>query len=244
VIGSAIGGFVAYKLAYKKAADKYNEIATNDIAEMRQHYNEKVVALDLSQKKGDLNDLVRDKGYSAEVAPPMAVTPPQAVVDAAKEAAEEEDIPESEEEEGQSTHPEIINVFRDEVVINDEWDWYKERKKRSPRKPYIIHVDERSDHDAYDDVTFTYFEGDDVLCNERDEVVSMEDRERLLGETNITQFGHGSHDASIVYIRNDQLEIDFEVVWSGGAYAEEVHGFNPSEPEIKHSYRRRGFDDE
>jgi hypothetical protein len=41
----------------------------------------------------------------------------------------------------------------------------------------------------------------------------------------LDRFGHGSNDPSIVYIRNDTLEIIYEVVKSPHYYAEEVHGF-------------------
>jgi hypothetical protein len=80
--------------------------------------------------------------------------------------------------------------------------------------------------EGYDHVTLTYYEVDDVLCNERDEIVDPDrDRENLVGERNLNLFGHGSNDASIVYIRNDKLEIVFEVVKSPNSFAEEVHGF-------------------
>jgi hypothetical protein len=100
----------------------------------------------------------------------------------------------------------------------------------------VIHREERDEADAYDSVTFTYYEADDVICNERDEVIPEGDRERIFGEANLEKFGHGSGDATTVYIRNDQLEMDIEVIRSPNSYAEEVHGF---EPEIKHSHRRR-----
>jgi hypothetical protein len=246
-IGTTVGSLVSFNIAYRKAATKYNQISEEEIAEMRQYYNDKVVALDSSSNKGELDEIVRERGYSVDATePPMAVTPPTAVV----EAAEERDIAEVEDERAgeppdvveEAPEPEVRNVFR-EAEVEDTWDYHEERRRRSPLRPYVIHVDERDDENAYDAVTFTYYEADDVLCNERDEVIPEDERDRILGEANLEKFGHGSNDASIVYIRNDKLEMDLEVVRSPNSYAEEVHGFDP--PEIRHSaHRRRSFDDE
>jgi hypothetical protein len=247
-IGAAIGSLVSFHLAYRKAETKFSEIAAEEISEMREHYNSKIIAIDTSTGKGELDEIVRERGYSVESAkPPMAVTPPTAVVEAAETArdiAEIEDEvagePPDVVEEAPEPEVQVRNVFRD-AVVHDTWDYHEERSRRSPLKPYIIHVDERDDQQAYDSVTFTYYEADDVLCNERDEVIAEGERDKMIGETHLEKFGHGSNDASIVYVRNDSLEMDFEIVRSPNSYAEEVHGF---EPEIRHSIRRRSFDDE
>lgn len=252
-VGLGLGGAAGYIFAQRRLETKYNELAATEIAEMREHFNAKEVARDNAQEKGNLETIVRERGYVPEpdedeepeqsVSPPMAVTPPSAVVERAEEVRDEEaEKPPAPEEDPE---PEVRNVFRDKPSAEeDQWDWHKERSQRSPMRPYVIHVDEQHDHEAYDGVTYTYYAADDVLCNERDEVIPETDRERIVGEANLEKFGHGSNDPSIVYVRNDQLEMDIEVVHSPNSYAEEVHGF---EPEIKHSDRRRGraaFDDD
>jgi hypothetical protein len=255
VVGAGLGGALGYIFAQRKLESKYNQIAAEEIAEMREHYNRKAVALESEAGKGDLEAIVRERGYSSEeedefedieksVAPPMAVTPPSQVVDRAQEVADEAEAEVTTQDPTPAPEPVTRNVFRDNEPPEDTWDWHKERARRSPLKPYVIHRDEREENEAYDIVTFTYYDADDVVCNERDEVIPEEDRERIIGEANLEKFGHGSGDASIVYVRNDQLEMDVEVVRSPNSYAEEVHGF---EPEIKHSDRRRErtrFDDD
>jgi hypothetical protein len=253
--GAAIGGFIAFKVAYGKAETKYSEIAAEEIAEMQEHYNRKATALAAETGKGDLEKLVRERGYSppeeddeqeetTSATPPMAVTPPAAVVEAAEEASESEDeaeVPPSPEEDPE---PEVRNVFQEAAPPEDDWDWHKERASRTPLAPFVIHREERDEHEAYEGVTYTYYEQDDVVCNERDEVIGAEDRERIFGEANLEKFGHGSGDVSVVYIRNPVLEMDVEVIKSPNSYAQEVHGL---EPEIRHADGRRGrskFDDE
>jgi hypothetical protein len=244
VVGAGIGGALGYIFAERKLDAKYAEIAAEEVAEMREHFHAKEVAREQEAGKGDLEEIVRERGYIPDEeegsAPPMVVTPPTAVVERAEEVRDEEAEPEpAAEAEAVDEAPEPVtrNVFRDQAAPpKDEWDWHKERSQRSPLRPYVIHREERDEADAYDSVTFTYYEADDVICNERDEVIPEGDRERIFGEANLEKFGHGSGDATTVYIRNDQLEMDIEVIRSPNSYAEEVHGF---EPEIKHSHRRR-----
>lgn len=249
VVGAGIGGAITYFVLGRKLETKYSEIAAEEVAQMREHYNQKAVALEAEAGKGDLADIVRERGYATEPeeesTPPMAMAPPASVVEAAEEAKEDEEaeVPPPADEDPE---PRVRNIFEEHAdQVEDEWDWHKERSQRSPLRPYVIHIEERDEHDAYDGVTYTYYEQDDVVCDERDEVIDEKRREEIIGEDNLSKFGHGSGSASIVYVRNDKLEMDIEVVQSPNSYAEEVHGFEP--PEIRHSDRRRGrvqFDDD
>jgi hypothetical protein len=173
------------------------------------------------------------EGYSAE--PPMAVTPPTAVVEAAAEAAEESEVV-------PVTQTEVLRNVFDEARVVDTWDYQKELKRRSPVRPYVIHYDER-EAKPYEESTMTYYEGDDVLCNELDEVIAEPDRDRIIGEANLEKFGHGSNDAHIVYVRNDALEAQYEVIRSPNSYAEEVHGFTHADTRRRRK-ERSTHDDE
>lgn len=233
-LGALTGGLIAWKLAYRKAERLYSRIADDEVAEMSEHYHAKVRALEATQK-GDLEALVQERGYvppdeEEDQKPPMAVSPPAEVVEAAADSASEETtrvpppVP-------AKPAPEVAvrNVFRDPpegAAIMDSWDYKAELEKRSPDIPYVIHYDEREEFADYDEMTLTYYERDDVLCNERDEVIDEgHDRDNLVGEGNLDRFGHGSNDPSVVYIRNDRLEMVIEVIRVDKAYAEEVHGF-------------------
>lgn len=247
-VGAGLGGALGFVFAQRKLETKYNQMAAEEIAEMREHFHAKATALENTESKGDLQSIIREKGYAPEPeasTPPMVVTPPSAVVERAEEAKEDEaDGVETPPPADEDPEPEVRNIFKDNPPPEDTWDWHKERSQRSPLRPYVIHREERDEQEAYEGVTFTYYEADDVVCNERDEPLDAEEREQIIGETNLEKFGHGSGDATTVYIRNDKLEMDVEVVRSPNSYAEEVHGF---EPEIKHSARRRGrttFDDD
>lgn len=243
IVGAGIGVTVGYIFAQRRLEEKYNQIAAEEIAEMRSHYYAKAVARENNDEKKELEEIVKEKGYiTGEATPPMAVTPPTAVTERAQEIADAEDAAASEPPTPEAEEPpqvEVRNIWanRDDEPTH-EWDWHKERAQRSPLKPYVIHIDEREDQDAYEDVTYTYYEEDDVVCNERDDVLDAEERERIIGEANLDRFGHGSGSSSVVYVRNDKLEMDIEVIQSPNSYLEEVQGI-PYEPEIKHADRRR-----
>jgi len=231
LLGAATGAFFAWKYAYRKAELRYSRIADEEVAEMSEHYHAKVRAFEASQNKGSLDDLVAERGYGDEeenTKPPMAVSPPTQVVDAVAETSSEETtripppVP-------VNPPPEVKNIFRNPpkgAAVMDSWDWRAEKAKRSPDTPYVIHTDERFEFEDYDEMTLTYFEKDNVLANERDEVIGEgEERDTLVGEANLDRFGHGSNDPNVVYIRNDRLELVIEVCLSHQAYATEVHGF-------------------
>lgn len=71
-------------------------------------------------------------------------------------------------------------------------------------------------------VTLTYYAGDDVLVDENEQIV--DEVSSWVGVLNLKRFGHESNDPRTVYIRNDAMKIDFEVVKSDNSYAEEVAG--------------------
>lgn len=235
VIGIGLGAAGGYFFARRRLETKYNQIAEEAIAEMREHYQNKILSVENTTQKPDLEEVVREQGYSQ---PPMAVTPPSAIVDALETAQEEEHENPTRFDDAE---PEVRNVF---AQADDDWDFHAERTRRSPMRPYIIHRDEREEQQAYDEVTYTYYEEDDVLCNERDEIIGKDERDALIGEKHLGQFGHGSGDANLVYIRNDRLEMQMEVVRSPNSYTEEVRGLQHTDNSVHRRRTRRSFDDE
>jgi len=112
------------------------------------------------------------------------------------------------------------NVFTD--ADDFEWILEEEMEKRDTGRPYVIEHDEYVLSD-YDTRTLTFYEGDGILADENDEHIP--DTDTVVGDENFARFGHGSHDPNIVYIRNDNISVDFEVVRVETKYAEAVLGF-------------------
>ncbi len=218
---SATSAIMGYIVAERKYRRKYEALAENEISEMREHFARKELA---REEKGDLAEIVAEKGYvvppATEIAESMAdrvVGPPP-------------------------PEPETKNIFADHPVTIHEWDYEQEQAARKSGKPYVIHYDELGESGYEPPTTFTYYAGDDVLCDERDTIV--DDRNVLIGDENLDRFGHGSNDPVIVYVRNDEIAAEFEIIKSEKTYAQEVAGIKHADDDHYPRRRRLKFDDE
>jgi hypothetical protein len=121
------------------------------------------------------------------------------------------------------------NVFVEgNPLVIEDWDAEAEEANRNPEQPYVISHDEFMENSfEHPQYTLTYYEGDDILAEQDDSVVN--EVESIVGNDNLSRFGHGSRDPNIVYIRNERTEADYEVVRSSGKYVDEVH------PGLRHS---------
>jgi hypothetical protein len=112
---------------------------------------------------------------------------------------------------------EVHNVFANN---DDQWVYEDELAIRSADLPYVIHKDEFvADEAGCDQRTVTYYEGDDIMANEED--IPMYDFNSMMGDL---KWGHGSCDPNVVYIRNEKLEMEWEVLLHTGRFDVEVLG--------------------
>lgn len=117
------------------------------------------------------------------------------------------------------------------------WDQEAEEIERRNGVPYIISYEEFMNNETdHEQGEFTYYAGDDVLTDSRDEVIP--NPEEYVGPEALTRFGHGSNDIHKVFVRNEMMEQDFEIVHSTKSYAEDVLGFQRP-GELKHGDMRR-----
>jgi hypothetical protein len=174
-LGLLAGAFAGYFIAMKRLEDKYAAVAEDEIDSMREHFRKQLIARDEKPNLGDLGKKIEDLGYavnkeeqSEEPAGPGEPNTP--------------DVP-----------PAVQNVFENNPPVErNKWDWDAEREARGRKNLYVLHVDEYGQDDAYETITLTYYQGDDVLCDAEDKVV--DDQERVVGVENLDKFGHGSND--------------------------------------------------
>lgn len=128
-----------------------------------------------------------------------------------EEDVDDGDIPDTGEEVESVT--ETHNIFS-HSTSRDHWDYAKEIAQRGPTRPYIIHQDEyHSNESGFDQLTYNYYAGDDVLVDERG-VPVFKHQDRV---GNLT-FGKGSNDPHVVYVRNPELEVEYEVLYNDDSY--------------------------
>ena len=99
-------------------------------------------------------------------------------------------------------------------------------KDRDRDSPYIITLAEYMNNETgYEQSALVYFEGDGILVDDRDEIV--DDPDNLVGNDNLVKFGHFSGDPRAVYVRNDTIQHDLEIVKHEGKYSYVVLGLQP-----------------
>jgi hypothetical protein len=126
---------------------------------------------------------------------------------------------------------EVRNVLDEAQTVHD-FDIEEEMRNRNPDEPYVISEEEFLENEPeHVQHNLTYFEEDDVLTDEQDQPIP--DTEETVGNANLLRFGQGTKDNNTVFIRNEKLNIDFEVSRNKGSYVREVLGF------IQHDDRRR-----
>lgn len=97
---------------------------------------------------------------------------------------------------------------------------------RDTTHPYPVTPAEFADeHDDWQKLTLTYYEADKVLTDDKE--IPIANVVGTVGPDGL-KFGLASDDENIVYIRNEHLEVDFEVTRDFRSYNEVVLGYgNP-----------------
>lgn len=236
VVSLGVGGAGGYILAEKRLRAHYDEISKRDIENAKQFYK-KLHKEDEFETPVKAVEVLIPNEEKSEFAPPEVESSP--LMNAAVEAIESYS-PEPEAKTG-TTQAQVRNVFKDNRPLNREWDHEMEAASRTPNHPYVITHQEFLENDGeFEQSSLTYFEGDDALVDELDAAILPHEVERLVGVDNLTRFGHGSDDNQLVYIRNEKLEIDFEVILNRGKYAEVVLGFR-DDAEVDRRQRPQKF---
>lgn len=218
-----VAGFAAgYFIANHRLKTKYSKLAYDEIGRIREHYYAKERA---NQPKPPLSEVrVEREEVVVEERPTRPPVPVQ-----------------------EPTGRNVFTNYQARTEADESvWDYDEEAKIRlalDASVPYIIHVDEfRENHAEHDQYTYTYYEADDVMANERDQTI--DDLDETVGLGNLGRWGHGSNDSNIVYVRNERLRLDFEIVRDRGSFAEQTSGTIRHSAHTERIRPRRRFDDE
>lgn len=118
---------------------------------------------------------------------------------------------------------------------DDTWNQEEEEAERGPDAPYVISKAEFDvGETGFAQTSLEFFAGDNVLCD--DKQVPIYNPEKIVGRL---EFGRGSGDSDLVYIRNEALKSEWEVTRNHGSYQVEVLGLQIEEEaergDLKHS---------
>lgn len=92
---------------------------------------------------------------------------------------------------------------------------------RDTKKPYVISLEEFSDvEEGWEQITITWFEADGVLVDDKE--TPIPNILTTIGPLSRESFGNMSEDPNILYIRNHNLQVDFEVILDARAYVDVI----------------------
>lgn len=101
--------------------------------------------------------------------------------------------------------------------------------------PYVI-TEEQFSEECFDfqKLTVRYFNADKVLADNQDAVIK--DIKWTVGEETLKQFevNPNPDQPYIVYVRNEKIEVDFEICLDYGSYVEVVLGYGTANPKPRH----------
>lgn len=226
-VSAAVTGAIVWKVVRKREELRYEKIIEQEIAETKAFYQQ--------LNKPDLKEL----GQKLHLGMTDPATLTQAV-----QAIKQYDKVGNEDASPKVEVPETVtsNIFVEgKPMVADDFDYDAEMAARSIDTPYVISYDEfMSGEKNYVQSTLRWYDGDDILTDDKN--VPIDEVDMVVGET-VHKFGHGSKDPRIVYVRNERMEVDFEVVKDEGTYAEYV-GFKHSDRPASRKVRRSRVDDD
>lgn len=131
------------------------------------------------------------------------------------------DISEKEKQQKEVDIKEYTDIIKHaEYVQTEQADISKDVKegKIMADRPYIISPEEFGENPYYDTISLTYY-SDKVLTDEDD--IEIEDVDGLIGEDSLNHFGEYEDDS--VFVRNDELQTDYEILLDERAYYDINH---------------------
>lgn len=131
------------------------------------------------------------------------------------------------------------------IFAEVEWDHAQVAKERKGKDVYVLHEDEFfQDERGYSQDTLMYYSGDYTLADPHDRPIY--NSTEVLGTDFMNQFGQGTNQEDVLYIRNETLKAEYEVVLAGGSYAEEILGVDASDEDrpVKRVVRSKDWEEQ
>lgn len=204
VAGVGIGSFVTRALIKKK----YEDLIDEEIASVREHLTNKKEVVEESEECVDENGMPYKK-YPVE-------NTPKTPLDVRRERVTREN------------YNNLTSIYKTDPAelehpMDDDEDYDCSKNRGDMRAPYVISLGEFNEEmNHFDKTTIYFYEDDEVLTEENEEVINNVND--IVGRDSLEKFGCMSEDPEVVYVRNEKLGIDYEVIRLSRSYAETVLG--------------------
>jgi hypothetical protein len=217
--GAVLGGGAGYFAAVKRLNALYDEKMEEEIARTKDFYKRVLDKEDLAET-----------AFKAGVGPAAEALKTYQTVDTGTIFAEQAVIdPQAETFArtilGDDAEPVEKNIFDngDELAIDKD--------ARDTSKPYVVDITEYMDvPEGFDQLQLTYYGGDNILGDDKDEPIPDFNVDILVGRSNLLMFGASDPEQPhVLLVRNEKIKTDFEITHSDGKFAHEVAGLQHSD---------------
>ena len=141
-----------------------------------------------------------------------------------KSDEDQEYVEDNEEErfdhDAESAKEELANICKEQGYDYNGISKKEGEEEMAENRPYVISPEE-FDENGYKTKTLFYY-NDDVVTDDRGKVLSEKSIEKLIGKESLTTFGQYESDS--VFVRNDDLKTDYEILADERNYHEMFMG--------------------
>ena len=207
--GVVTGSIITNAVVKEKATREANEKAAEEIAEVREIYRNKTKKEEYEKVAEESEKEVKEENEKVD---PLKVKPQTSREDYNSYYKMTQNYTsQNEEKPKRASSISDLNAFTYEKSVD---------------RPYIIDPEDYGEEDDYDTMQLTYFMGDKTLVDESaDDTIDEPDLH--IGLDNLAIFDE-FQGASSIYVRNDILKMDFEILKDDCAYSD-----LQDEPEVK-----------
>lgn len=192
VVGTLLGSATTYFVVKKK----FETEKENEIKEMREYYTKREeIISEHADKEVDI--------LKQEIESMRQDTEEETTVD-------EEELEEYRNIVNQYNHPEYADalVRKRELQMADAKKAEEDMTEERQEPFYIIKPDEFGTIDDYELVNLTWY-ADGILADEFDNIIGEEETEERIGSEALVEIG--KYLPKFIHVRNDDLEIDYEI---------------------------------
>ena len=132
----------------------------------------------------------------------------------------EDDEEERFDRDAESAKEELAHICREQGYDYNGISKKEGEDEMAENRPYVISPEE-FDENGYKTKTLFYY-NDDVVTDDRGKVLSEKSIEKLIGKESLTTFGQYESDS--VFVRNDDLKTDYEILADERNYHEMFMG--------------------
>lgn len=132
------------------------------------------------------------------------------------------------EQEPEQEPKKIPAVPEEYIQITKKYTNGEEFSVSKDQRPYVIDPEEFGDHEEYETQTLIYY-ADGVVAEFSGDIV--EDVGAKIGADSLTHFDENEDDPDTVYVRNDVLKYDYEILRDAGKFSAMIKTGNSDDTE-------------